>query len=336
MPKRQIPGADEGGVFHVTSRVVDRRMIFEEEEKRRFLWLAKAYGAFGGLELVTWCVMGNHFHLLVRVPPGSGRRSMALTEEQVLARMARIYSKSEMEDFRCVLGACGRAEGRKALLDVHRRRMGRLSVMMQGVKQRFSRWYNLTTNRTGTLWEERYHCVVIQERLPDGHETGLGRLAEVVAAYIDLNPLRAGLVEVADAYEWSGHGAACRGDWVAAAGQRLLHGVNKRGIRWCTRLAREMHESLLAAEWEGVCARTGRRGGAAAVRQGVFSGAHVLGSAAYVRKLRGHTPGGKPRVGRKLEGLACDMEGWSPRAYGARHDSGGGGCVLKNPGKGAG
>ena len=324
MPKRQIPSADEGGVFHVTSRVVDRRMIFEEEEKRRFLWLAKAYAAFGGLELVTWCVMGNHFHLLVRVPPGSGQRCMALGEEEVLARMARIYRKSEMEDFRRVLDACARAEDRKALLDVHRRRMGRLSVMMQGIKQRFSRWYNLTTNRTGTLWEERYHCVVIQERPPEGQDGGLGRLVEVVAAYIDLNPLRAGLVGAADAYEWSGHGAACCGDRVAAAGQRLLHGVNNRGVRWCTRRAREIHECLLAAEWEGVCARTGRRGGTAAVRQGVFSGAHVLGSAAYVRKLRGHTPGGKPRVGKKLEGLGWDMEGWSPRAYGARHDSGGG------------
>ncbi len=51
------------GVYHVVSRVVDRRMVFEDDEKQHFVKLLKGYAGFSGLDLLSWCVMGNHFHI---------------------------------------------------------------------------------------------------------------------------------------------------------------------------------------------------------------------------------------------------------------------------------
>lgn len=71
-----------------------------------------------------------------------------------------------------------------------------LPRMMQAVGRRYVRSFNDSRGRTGTLWEGRYRSTVIQA------ETYL--LA--CMAYLDLNPVRAGLVAEAKDYPWSSHG----------------------------------------------------------------------------------------------------------------------------------
>jgi putative transposase len=65
---------------------------------------------------------------------------------------------------------------------------------MQELKTRFTSSYNQRHQRTGTLWESRFHSTVVQTG------TALSRMA----CYIDLNPLRAGIVERPEDYRWSG------------------------------------------------------------------------------------------------------------------------------------
>ena len=71
-----------------------------------------------------------------------------------------------------------------------------LPSMMQAVGRRYVRYFNDRQGRSGTLWEGRYRSTPIQT------ETYL--LACMV--YIDLNPVRAGLVAEARDYPWSSHG----------------------------------------------------------------------------------------------------------------------------------
>jgi REP element-mobilizing transposase RayT len=210
------------GLYHVVSRVVDRRMALGEAEKRQFLKWAVAYAAFGGLELVAWCLMDNHFHLLVRVP---AEDSANLPEAVILARMERIYRREEMREIKRMLALQGGAEARRAWLGRWTRRMAALAPFMKALKQRFTQWFNRTQRRRGTLWEERYRSVVVEGL--DGDE-GLGHAARVVAAYIDLNPVRAGAVEDPKDWQWSGYGAALRGDKVALRGLRSLWGVKRK------------------------------------------------------------------------------------------------------------
>jgi putative transposase len=71
-----------------------------------------------------------------------------------------------------------------------------LPQMMQAVGRRYVRHFNQAQARTGTLWEGRYKSTLIQ---PD-------RYLLPCMAYIDLNPVRAGLVAQARDYGWSSHG----------------------------------------------------------------------------------------------------------------------------------
>jgi len=68
--------------------------------------------------------------------------------------------------------------------------------MMQAVGRRYVRIYNQKQARTGTLWEGRYKSTIIQAE----------RYLLACMVYIDLNPVRAGMVADPRAYPWSSHG----------------------------------------------------------------------------------------------------------------------------------
>lgn len=67
--------------------------------------------------------------------------------------------------------------------------------MMQAVGRRYVRNFNLHHGRTGTLWEGRYKSTLIQAE----------RYLLTCMAYMDLNPVRAGMVADPAAYRWSSH-----------------------------------------------------------------------------------------------------------------------------------
>jgi hypothetical protein len=89
--------------------------------------------------------------------------------------------------------------------------MHNLSEFMKALLIRFTRWFNRTHERSGTLWEERFKSVIVES----------GVAARTIAAYIDLNPVRAGMV--ADPAEYGGAVMARR--W--AAGRR---GMGKKRV----------------------------------------------------------------------------------------------------------
>jgi len=67
--------------------------------------------------------------------------------------------------------------------------------MMQSVGRRYVRYFNQAQGRTGTLWEGRYRSTLIQAE----------RYLLACMAYIDLNPVRAGIAETAGEYPWSSY-----------------------------------------------------------------------------------------------------------------------------------
>jgi putative transposase len=91
--------------------------------------------------------------------------------------------------------------------------MGDVSQLMKLLKQRFSVWFNRTHNRYGTLWAERFKSVLVE---------GQGKILETMAAYIDLNAVRAGLVSDPKDYRFCGYGEAVAGGSKAQAGLRAI------------------------------------------------------------------------------------------------------------------
>lgn len=228
------------GLYHVCSRVVDRRAIFGDFERRRFLLLTKRVAAFAGVDVVSWCLMSNHFHLLVRVPALDPE---SLSDEEVLSRMEHIYAPARMRHFRGVWERLGTAEARRAFLAPFRARMANLSEFVKTVKQRFTQWYNHRNDRDGTLWECRFHSVMLfHNETDDG--SGLGLLARFVAGYIDLNPVRAGVVASPEQSDWSGFGAATRGDPDGLAGLRVLWGREATDQKVAEAVL-QMHEHMM-------------------------------------------------------------------------------------------
>jgi putative transposase len=75
------------------------------------------------------------------------------------------------------------------------RRENALPLMMQAVGRSYVRQFNQRHGRTGTLWEGRYRSTLIQT----------DRYLLACMAYIDLNPVRAGMVAQAADYPWSSH-----------------------------------------------------------------------------------------------------------------------------------
>ncbi len=71
-----------------------------------------------------------------------------------------------------------------------------LPLLMQAVGRSYVRYFNDLQNRSGTLWEGRYRSTLIET----------DRYLLTCMAYIDLNPVRAGIVAEASDYPWSSHG----------------------------------------------------------------------------------------------------------------------------------
>ena len=71
-----------------------------------------------------------------------------------------------------------------------------LPRLMQALGRSYVRYFNRQQQRTGTLWEGRYKSTLIQT----------DRYLLACMAYIDLNPVRAGLTRDAADYPWSSHG----------------------------------------------------------------------------------------------------------------------------------
>ena len=70
-PRAFIHPDSQSGVFHVISRIVDRRMVLGDAEKEAFVAMMRAFEALHPVQVLTFCIMSNHFHLS---PPSPARR----------------------------------------------------------------------------------------------------------------------------------------------------------------------------------------------------------------------------------------------------------------------
>src|SRR6185295_11953821 len=211
-PRMKAPEYFERAVYHCVSRVVDRQYVLQEEEREHFVRLMRLYERLYGLEVITYCVMSNHFHLLVSVPS----RPAQLPDDGALVSLVRsTQGEGPANTLEGWLGRW-REAGNHVAAEAERerwfRQMWDVSQFMKVLKQRFSQWFNGkgAVRRRGTLWEERFRSVLVED----------GEALQAMAAYIDLNPVRAGMVDDPKDYRWCGYGEACAFEGVARQGLR--------------------------------------------------------------------------------------------------------------------
>lgn len=190
--------------FQVVSRIVNRDFVLGVEEKEFFRKTMRRLETFSGVHILTYCLMDNHFHLLIKVPENSD-----LNDDDLCQRMSALYSKLTVSEFKEKL-LKARREGDSALAQLLRKRitcrMRDLSMFMKDLKQRFSQWYNRRHGRRGTLWEERYRALLVE---------GTDHALLTIASYIDLNPVRAGICDDPKDYRFCGYSEAVGGNRTA-------------------------------------------------------------------------------------------------------------------------
>jgi hypothetical protein len=228
MATARIKGEPNGaGCYHVMSRTVNDEsggiMFFGAREKNVFARQLRKHAEFAGIEVMTWCMMDNHFHLLIRVPNKVELLDglMANGRKEFWKRLRVIYSgervKALKDEVETAESRAGTADQQRAtdILARYTRRMGDLSLFVRELKYAFSVWFNRRNGRKGTLWMNRFKSVLLE---------GEPWVLKKVAAYIDLNPVRAGLVKDPGRYRWSGYGEALGGNAPARRGLSGAHG----------------------------------------------------------------------------------------------------------------
>jgi hypothetical protein len=328
--RRRVLGGEiwASNTYHVMSRTCGGEVFFDDVEKealRRLLW---KMSEFCGVRLVTYCIMGNHFHALVEVP----KREIWLErfagpegEEKLFEHLRLLYSKEFIGLLRqelAELRRLGLESLATAKLERIQRRFCDLSLFVKEVKERFSRWFNKRRERRGTLWMDRFKSVLVE---------GKGEPLHTMAAYIDLNPVRAGLVEDPKDYRWSGYGEAMGGSQRARRGLAKVTGKPVDG--WEKAGGAEAYRCLLfssgveirdaqnvnvvehgvsAEEARAVLQQKGRLSKAERVRLRVryFSESLVLGGKAFVEAVyeanRGRYSPKRKQGARPIQ----EMTGW--------------------------
>lgn len=219
---KALPGKS-ATYFHLMSRLCQGVPFFDDTEKEALLLVLRRLARFCGLDLLTFCIMGNHFHALVRVPDRQKWLKQfggPSGEARLLSHLRTLYSKAFVELLQAQLTRWrqdGREDLAEACLSGIKARFCDISVFGKELKARFARWYNKRHNRRGALWMGRFHSVLVEGGSP-ADKTDSRDALKVMAAYIDLNPVRAGLVEFAEAYRWCGWSAALTGNKEAIEG----------------------------------------------------------------------------------------------------------------------
>ena len=208
MRTRRIKVSGSSACYHVMTRTVNGEMLFEDREKeilRKMIWQV---ADFCGVEVLTYCVMSNHFHVLVCVPGAD-----SVSDKELMRRYRVLYPKpTKYQTASIAVLEKDLADGGEKAEEIRRKllaRMSDVSEFMKAVKQRFSVWYNRSHQRYGTLWAERFKSVLVE---------GRGNPLQTMAAYIDLNPVRAGLVDDPKDYRFCGYAEAVAGSVKAREG----------------------------------------------------------------------------------------------------------------------
>ncbi|MCG8649448.1 MAG: hypothetical protein MI861_06430 [Pirellulales bacterium] len=198
----QFP-VNEVSVVHTVQRCVRRAFLagvdpvsgkdygFRREWIRRRM---EALASVFGIDVLTYAVMSNHMHLILRNRPDVVRQ---WSDREVALRWLKMFPGRRLEEHLAepTENDVQRLVQNRSKLAVLRRRLSDISWFMRALSEPIARMANQQDECTGRFWEGRFAA----QRITD--EAGL--LA--CAMYVDLNPVRAA---VAGSLEESKHTSA--------------------------------------------------------------------------------------------------------------------------------
>jgi REP element-mobilizing transposase RayT len=278
---------------------------FGDVEKERFVWLMRRLATLYTVEIVSYAVMGNHYHIVLYAP------DEAPSLEATAARLSA-YRGGEM-----VYGP--ESETVREIQP----RLPDISWFLRDLQQQFTVWFNRTRLKTrrGALWAQRFKSGIL-----DG-ETSLWECVK----YVELNCVRAGIVQDPAEYRfcswgvWSATGKHPFGEAAAAhlkrtrgvlampqsagrlpAGTRDLYRLLKIDMARTIAVANGLSEEELRAVVEEASGDEPLRYSLMR-RMRHWSDGAIIGGRAFVREVAGRWHGAAART--KQLGLAALRDG---------------------------
>jgi REP element-mobilizing transposase RayT len=176
IPRIMLTG--EPTAYHIMSRTALDGYPIDDVDKEFWVDQVAKLSKLFFVEVLGFCCMGNHFHLLVRMRPETD-----YSDGDIKKRLAAFYDKEPVfyED---------------GQVPYFREKLGSLSEYVREIKVRFTRFHNKRHGRRGYFWGDRFKSLIVED----------GQTLINCLAYIDLNPIRAGLVARPEDYRWNSIG----------------------------------------------------------------------------------------------------------------------------------
>ena len=213
--------------YHVTSRCVRRaflcgvdRVSGKSYEHRRG-WLEdriRMLSSVFSIELCAFAVMSNHYHLVVRLNPSESDK---WSDDEVLNRWTMLFRGPLLVQRHRSGDALSEAEAAtlRDIAAVYRHRLGSLSWFMKCLNEPIARQANREDGCTGHFWEARFHSQALRS------EAAL----LTAMAYVDLNPIRAGIAPTPEQSDYTSIRARIKGDRDGSARNALVARLLERG-----------------------------------------------------------------------------------------------------------
>jgi REP element-mobilizing transposase RayT len=172
------------GVDHYAGKDYSHRKAWVLE---RLKYLADSFA----IDLCAYAVMSNHYHLVVRVDRAG---AAAWTPEQVVERWGRLFKLPTLiEEWREGSGGEAVREAAEVLIEHWRENLSSISRYMACLNEYLARRANAEDDCTGRFWEGRFKSQALLD------EAGL----LTAMAYVDLNPVRAGIAATPEESEFT-------------------------------------------------------------------------------------------------------------------------------------
>jgi len=159
--------------YHVHCRIAGRKGSYPLMNplcQRKMGGLIKFLSRVYCCEVAAFCIMGNHYHLVIKF-----LMPQILERDELLRRALILYPRSERY----------LKQWPERKWEQFNQRIFDLSEYMRNLQAAFARWYNGTFERRGRFWGDRFKSVLLEDY----------RAVMDCMLYVELNPVRAGLVE---------------------------------------------------------------------------------------------------------------------------------------------
>lgn len=252
-PRSHIAPPDSAGAYHCVQRCVRRaflcgvdRYTGQDFEHRR-AWIESRIRLIGecfAVAIDAYAVMSNHLHLVLRIDPAA---TATWGDDEVASRWARLFPPREDGD-EAVEHKCLRLRSDPERIHLLRHRLGSLSWLMRCLVEPIARRANREDGCKGRFWEGRYKCQALCDE----------RALLAAMAYVDLNPIRAGIAETLQ--DFTHTSAKQRIDAAASDPSRLSQSLRPVIGTLRPALALTTADYLQILDWTGRQLAPGKRG----------------------------------------------------------------------------